>query len=179
MTTLAAGNFLIPDATFLVELAIFVVLATALWTLAIKRLRIGLAARQEEIRKGIQDNKAAAERLDSAEAEFAKAIAEARSEAAKIREEANRLRAQTIENAKDEAKKAAENVNKLAQERLEVQYRQVVTELRRDVGKLAVELAGRIVGESIADEELQRRVVDRFLAELEQDEAASVAGQVS
>ena len=32
---------------------------------------------------------------------------------------------------------------------------------------LAVELAERVVGESLADEERQRRVVDRFLAELE------------
>ena len=179
MTTLAAGNFLIPDSTFLVELAIFVLLAAALWKLAIKRLRAGLALRQDAIRQGIEDNKAAHARLTSAEEEFAKAIAEARAEAAKIREEANRTRTQTIEGAKDEARKAAEAVSKLAEERLEVQHRQVVAELRREVGKLAVELAGRIVGESLADEELQRRVVDRFLAELEQDAAAPESTQVS
>lgn len=169
MTTLAAGNFLIPDATFIAELVAFIVILYVLGTKVVPPLQKNLTLRQEAIRKQIEDNKAAALRLDSAEEEFAKAIAEARAEAAKIREEANRLRAQTIENAKDEARKAAENVTKLAQERLEVQYRQVLSELRREVGKLSVELAGRIVGESLSDEELQRRVVDRFLAELEQD----------
>jgi hypothetical protein len=34
-------------------------------------------------------------------------------------------------------------------------------------------LAGRIVGESLEDEVRQRRTVDRFLAELEQQESGS------
>ena len=39
--------------------------------------------------------------------------------------------------------------------------------LRAEVGSLAVELASRVVGESLADEARQRRTVDRFLAELD------------
>jgi F-type H+-transporting ATPase subunit b len=35
------------------------------------------------------------------------------------------------------------------------------------VGTLATDLAGRIVGESLEDDARQRRVVDRFLDELE------------
>jgi F-type H+-transporting ATPase subunit b len=42
-----------------------------------------------------------------------------------------------------------------------------VASLRSEVGTLATALAGRIVGESLDDEARQRRVVDRFLAELE------------
>jgi F-type H+-transporting ATPase subunit b len=61
-----------------------------------------------------------------------------------------------------------ETVARLAGERLEVQHRQVLADLRREVGQLAIDLAGRIVGESLGDKELQRRVVDRFLAELEE-----------
>jgi F-type H+-transporting ATPase subunit b len=48
--------------------------------------------------------------------------------------------------------------------------------LRAEVGTLAVELAGRIVGESLADEARQRRVVDRFLTELESREGNSTEG---
>ena len=177
MTTFAEGNFLIPDATFIAELVAFAIILFVIWRYVVPPIQKNLQARQDEIRKGIEDSKAAHERLESAEAEFAKTISEARTEAGKIREEAARQRTQTIEAAKDEARKAAEAVTKQAEERLELQYRQVANELRRDIGKLAVELAGRIVGESLADEELQRRVIDRFLAELEQD--ASTAGQAS
>jgi len=172
MTTLAEGNFLIPDATFIAELVAFAIILFVIWRYAVPPIQKNLSERQEAIRKGIEDSKAAHERLESAEEEFAKAVAEARTEAAKIREEANKQRAQTIEAAKDEARKAAEAVTKQSEERMEVQYRQVVAELRREVGTLAVELAGRIVGESLTDEELQRRVIDRFLAELEQTATA-------
>lgn len=172
MTTLAAGNFLTPDATFIAELVAFLLILAIIGRFVVPSLQKNLTDRQEAVRKGIEDSKAAKARLDAAESEFAAAIAEARKEAAQIRDDANRQRVETIEAAKDEARAAAEVVAKQAEERLAVQYRQVVAELRRDVGKLAVELAGRIVGESLADEELQRRVIDRFLAELEQEEAA-------
>ena len=46
------------------------------------------------------------------------------------------------------------------------------------MGKLAGDLAGRIVGETLADEELQRRVVDRFLAELATSEPVEQSQQV-
>ena len=44
---------------------------------------------------------------------------------------------------------------------------QALNALRAEVGTLATELASRIVGESLADEARQRRMVDRFLDELE------------
>ncbi len=176
MTTLAGDIFLIPDATIIAELVSFAIILFVIWRYAVPPIQKNLQERQDEIRQGLEDSKAAHERLASAEEEFAKAVAEARTEAGKIREEANRQRTATIEAAKDEARKAAEVVTKQAEERLALQYRQVAAELRQDIGKLAVELAGRIVGESLADEELQRRVIDRFLSELEQD---ATAGQAS
>jgi F-type H+-transporting ATPase subunit b len=42
------------------------------------------------------------------------------------------------------------------------------------VGRLATDLAGKIVGESLEDEARQSRVVDRFLAELESLDGAEV-----
>jgi F-type H+-transporting ATPase subunit b len=38
------------------------------------------------------------------------------------------------------------------------------------MGTLAVELASRVVGESLDEDARQRRVVDRFLAELEAEQ---------
>ena len=54
----------------------------------------------------------------------------------------------------------------------------MVTELRREVGGLAVQLASRIVGESLEDEARQRRTVERFLDGLDEGAPAS-AGTVS
>jgi F-type H+-transporting ATPase subunit b len=40
--------------------------------------------------------------------------------------------------------------------------------LRQDVGKLATDLAGKLVGESLEDTARQSRTIDRFLDELEE-----------
>jgi len=47
--------------------------------------------------------------------------------------------------------------------------------LRTEVGGLATSLAGRIVGESLSDDERAKRTVDRFLAELEQQASVGQA----
>ncbi len=174
-TPLAAGNFLIPDATFIAELFAFLIILAVMWRFVVPPLQKSVTQRQNMIRQQIEDSREAKERLDAAEAEYKATLAEARTEAARTREEASRLRAETIETAKNEARVAAEGVTRLAEERLEVQHRQVLAELRREVGQLAVELAGRIVGESLTDEALQRRVVDRFLTELDEDGQGSAS----
>ncbi|MFL6095103.1 MAG: F0F1 ATP synthase subunit B, partial [Blastococcus sp.] len=48
------------------------------------------------------------------------------------------------------------------------QRQQVVNELRGQIGALAVELAGRVVGESLADDARRSGTVDNFLAELDE-----------
>ena len=44
---------------------------------------------------------------------------------------------------------------------------QALNSLRVQVGSLAADLAGRIVGESLDDDDRQKRTVDRFIADLE------------
>ena len=62
-----------------------------------------------------------------------------------------------------------------AEAQLEAERTQVMTQLRSEIGGLATTLAGRIVGESLDDDERARRTVDRFLADLESDEPAETA----
>ena len=177
-TTLAEGNFLIPDATFLAEIVAFILILAVMWKYVVPPLQKNLAARQDIIRQQLEDARLAKERLDAAEADYTAALAEARAEAARSREEGRRIRQEIIDGARDEARAAAEEVTRLAEERLQAQHRQALNELRAEVGKLAGDLAGRIVGETLVDDELQRRVVDRFLAELATSEPVEQSQQV-
>ena len=43
----------------------------------------------------------------------------------------------------------------------------------REVGTLALDLAGGVIGETLSDDQKAKSVVDRFLAELEASEKAS------
>ena len=176
-TTLAGGNFLIPDATFLAEIFAFVLILAVMYKYVVPPLQKSVTLRQDMVRKQIQDSKEAKERLDAAEAEYKTMVSEARTEAAKAREEGNKVRQEIIDSAKEEARLEAEAVTTRAEARLEVERRQVLAELRGEIGRLAVELSERIVGESLADDERQSRVVDRFLADLESAPAAAGAGE--
>src|SRR5664279_2816269 len=88
-------------------------------------------------------------------------------EAAKIREDA-RAQAQAIRD--DMLAKAHQETERIAaagRAQLEAQRAQIVAELRGDLGRMSVDLAGRIVGESLEGEVQQNRTVERFLAELD------------
>jgi F-type H+-transporting ATPase subunit b len=172
-TMLAEGNFLIPDATFLAELVAFGLILFVIWHYVVPPIQKTMTARQEAIRAQIDESREARERLEAAEAEYKKALADARVEAARLREEAAKTRRDMIEAAKEEARVEAEAVTKRAEERLEIERRQVIAQLRQEVGKLSADLAGRIVGETLSDTALQSRIIDRFLSELDEQTAGS------
>ena len=65
-------------------------------------------------------------------------------------------------------------IQQRGEEQLATQREQVVRELRAELGRLAVTLAGRIVGESMADDTRRAGTVDRFLQELEGMSATEV-----
>ena len=158
--------FLIPNATFFVELMIFLIVLGVIWRYVVPPVKRAMAERQEMVRRQIEESQQARTQLQEAETRYAEALAEARVEAAKIREAA-RADAQEI---KDEMRQQAEQevarVRQRGEEQLATQRGQVVRELRSELGELAVTLAGRIVGESVADDARRAGTVDRFLDEL-------------
>ncbi|MGH3794910.1 MAG: F0F1 ATP synthase subunit B [Pseudonocardiaceae bacterium] len=180
--TVAAGGggnlFLIPNATFFVELLIFLLVLAVLWRYVVPPVKRAMTERQEMIRKQIVESEQARNRLQQAEARYKEALTEARVEAAKIREAA-RADAQAI---KDEMRQQADQevarIQQRGEEQLATQREQVVRELRAEVGRLAVELASRIVGESLTDDARRAGTVDRFLEELERMAATDGAASV-
>jgi F-type H+-transporting ATPase subunit b len=104
-----------------------------------------------------------------------KAQQEARAEAVRIREQARAEGAQIIAEMREQAQAEASRITASAQQQIVAERQQAMIQLRTDVGRLATELAERIVGESLSDEVRQSRVVDRFLDQLEADE--STVGQ--
>jgi F-type H+-transporting ATPase subunit b len=148
------GNlFLIPNATFFVELAIFLVV-------------LGVGERQEMVRKQIQESQQASKRLAEAQARYHEALAQARVEAAKIRETARADAQQIKDEMRQQADQEVARIRERGAEQLATQREQIVRELRGELGELAVVLAGRIVGESVAEDARRAGTVDRFLDEL-------------
>jgi F-type H+-transporting ATPase subunit b len=179
-TTYEAANFLVPNATFFAELVAFGIILWILWTKVIPPVNRALEGRQDVIRKQLEEAREAKRKLEQAEQEYREQLNEARAEAAKMREEARSEGKRIIEEMRKQAAEQAAAIAAANQRQMEIDRQRAMGELRAEIGRLSVELAGRIVGESLEDEARRRRTVDRFIEELDstnQDSTAEPAGQ--
>ena len=170
------GNiFLLPNATFFVELLIFLVVLGVVWRYVVPPVKRAMNERQQMIRRQIEESERARQRLQEAETRYQEALAEARVEAAKIREMA-RADAQAIkEEMRQQTEQEVARIRQRSEDQLTTQRQQVERELRAEVGSLAVTLASRIVGESLAEDARRAGTVDRLLTELEGMAAAEAS----
>jgi F-type H+-transporting ATPase subunit b len=131
------------------------------------------ADRAAAIEGGMERAEKAQKEAQEALEQYKAQLAEARNEAARIRDEAREQGKQIVDQLTAEARETAARITARGEEQLAAERQQVVTQLRGEIGRLAVELAERVVGEALTDDERQQRVVDRFLAELESAPAAA------
>jgi F-type H+-transporting ATPase subunit b len=179
-TEYQASNFLVPNATFIAELIAFFIILWILWNKVIPRVNAVLEARQELIRKAIEEAREAKERLERAEQEYRQQLNEGRAEAARLREEARSEGKRIIEEMRKAAAEQAAAIAAANQRQMEIDRQRAMGELKAEIGRLSVELASRIVGESLEDEARKRRTVDRFVEELDRtDDSDQLTGASS
>jgi F-type H+-transporting ATPase subunit b len=173
---MAADNFLVPNATFVVELLVFVVILVMLGKYVLPKINGALAERQRAIRTQFEEAEEAKAKAEAAEHEYRSQLVEARHEAARIREDAREEGAAIIAEMREQAQSEAARILKHAHLQIDAERQQVVQQLRSQVGTMATTLAGRIVGESLEDDERRNRTVERFIATLESQDATSARG---
>lgn len=145
----------------------FGVLCFILMKFVFPRMNEMYAARVDAIEGGLVRAEKAQAEAQQVLTQYRAQLAEARTEAARIRDEA-RADAEGIR--QDVLAKAREESGRIiaaGKEQLAGERQSIVRELRGEMGTLAVSLAERIVGESLADEARRKGTVERFLAELE------------
>ena len=165
---LAAGNiFLLPNGTFFVELIIFVIVLIVFWKVILPSLQKSLDERDAKIRKTAEDSQQAEEKLKAAEAKYTAALAEARGESARLREQARAEGPTTLNELREQARREADAVSQRATEQMAAQRSQAVRELRSQVGDFSVSLAGRIIGSPLPEDPNRSVTVARFLEEVD------------
>jgi len=130
------------------------------------RMEQTFQARVDAIEGGIkraEERQAEADRLLE---QYKHQLAEARTEAARIRDEARADAVGIREEMLARAREESERIIGAGREALAAERTTIVRDLRGEIGSLAVDLAGRIVGEELADSARQRGTVERFLSEL-------------
>jgi len=149
------------------SIVVFAVIVVAFTRWILPKLNKVLDERADTIQGGIERAEKAQEEAAAALKEYTAQLTEARAEAARLRDDARAEAAQILRDARANAVKDAEHVAQSAVRQIEAERQQTMIALRSDVGALAAELAARIVGEALADDARQQRVIDAFLDELE------------
>jgi F-type H+-transporting ATPase subunit b len=150
----------------------FVVLFVFFWRYVLPRVAAALDARSQLIEGGIEKAENAQAEAAAALDEYTKQLAEARAEAARIREQARLDGTKILNELKEQATVEAARVTSNAQVTIEAERQSALVSLRSEVGTLAIDLASGVVGESLSDDKKAAAVVDRFLADLEASEKA-------
>jgi F-type H+-transporting ATPase subunit b len=132
-----------------------------------------LEERREAIEGGMEKAEAAQAEAQRTLEEYKQSLAEARHEAARLRQEAQEQGAALIAEMRAEGQRQREEIIAAGHAQIEADRRSAAQTLRQDVGKIAVDLSGKIVGESLEDVARQSRVIDRFLDELEEKAEAA------
>jgi F-type H+-transporting ATPase subunit b len=121
----------------------------------------------EAIEGGIKRAEAAQAEANQLLEQYRAQLAEARTDAARIRDDARADAEGIRQDVLAKAREESDRIIAAGKEQLSAERATIVRELRAEVGTIAVDLASKIVGESLADEARRKGTVERFLSDLE------------
>ena len=150
----------------------FIVILFIFWKVALPRMKKLLDERSAAIEGNIAKADEAQRKAEAALVEYTAQLAEARQEAGEIRDAAREDGKKIVAEAKETAAAEATRLTTTAHAQIEAERQTALVSLRSEVGTLALDLAGGVIGETLSDDKKAQAVVDRFLAELEESEGA-------
>jgi F-type H+-transporting ATPase subunit b len=145
----------------------FLILFVLFWKFVLPQFQTALDQRTEGIEKKLEKAERDRAEAETLLAQYKQQLAEARQEASRIRTDAQSDRKAIVDEARTEAQVAATQVSERSRAQMQAELAQARSELSRDVGRIAVDLAGRIVGANLSETDRTRETVERFITDLE------------
>jgi F-type H+-transporting ATPase subunit b len=164
-------NPLIPDLSELIIGALaFAVVFVILWRVLMPRIQQTLTERTDAIEGGLKRADEAQTEAQQTLERYQAQLADAKHEASRLRQDAQEEGARILAELRARGEAERQRLVAAAHDQIEADRAQAIQALRAEMGSLAVELASRVVGEALDEDARQRRVVDRFLEELETEQ---------
>jgi F-type H+-transporting ATPase subunit b len=149
----------------------FAVLFYLLWRVALPRANQALQERTENIEGKLEHAERERQRAEELLRQYRERLASADEESQRIIDEARanaeRLRKDLMRKAEQEA----DRVINQGRQAIQGERDRAVRELRTEVGRLAVELATRVIGDSL-DRDRQLRLIDQYIEQLDEHTVA-------
>jgi F-type H+-transporting ATPase subunit b len=140
------SNFLVPNGTFFVVLAIFLIVLAVIGTFVVPPILKVLRERDAMVAKTAADNKKSAEQFEAARADYEEVMKEARVQASSFRDNVRAEGRKVVEDARTGAEQEVTSTLQSAAEQLKRERDVVELNLRANVGTMSATLASRILG---------------------------------
>lgn len=153
---------------FLAQLLNFTIVLVVMWKFAYKPIVKLLEERQEKIERGVKQADEVEKRVQELERERTEVITQAKSEAAKVLEEARALGEDRKKELLAKAKEEVRGVVEQGKMQLEAQKIQMMVEAREEIASIAVEAARKILTQGVDEKKatvLAQEVVDKMSKE--------------
>jgi F-type H+-transporting ATPase subunit b len=160
----------------IVGLIAFAVLFFFTWKWVLPKFKEVLEERRAQIQGQMEQAEATRREADQLQEEYRTQLAGAREEADRIIEESRATAEQLRHDLQAKAEEEAQATVARAQEEIRAERDRVFQELRTQVGSIAVEIAERVVGQSL-DERAHQRLIDEFIDEVAADASSSGNGK--
>jgi F-type H+-transporting ATPase subunit b len=160
-------SLILPELSELIAgIIAFAIVFYFVWRWALPAINRTLEQRQAAITGQLEDAEKAKTDAESLLADYRGQLAEARAEGNKIIEEARSAAEQMRADIIARAEADGEQVRARAREEAAGEKARALAEARGQVGEISVDLAGKIVGESL-NGDAHKALIDRYLADLE------------
>jgi len=172
---LEGGNsILLPKAYDIVwSLVVFLVIFLLFWKFVLPKFQEVLAEREDKIKGGIERAETAQAQAKAALEKNNAQLAEARAEAAEIREAARQKGKEIEAEARVKAEEESRRIVESGEKQLLASREQVVAELRNGLGQNSINLAEELLGAELSDSTRRSNTIDNFLSQLDTVSARS------
>ncbi|MDO5033175.1 F0F1 ATP synthase subunit B [Corynebacterium sp.] len=149
------------------SLICFIVVLLLFWKFVLPAYNKMLNEREDRIEGGLKRAEAQQAEAKAALEKYNAQLADARAEAAEIREQARERGKQIEAEAKAAAEEESRRIVAAGEKQLVASRAQVVSELRSEIGQNSINLAEKLLGGELSSATKQSSTIDSFLAELD------------
>lgn len=149
--------------TTLIFLLLLFMLQKYAWGPIMKAVR----SREDTIRNALDSAEKAREEMKVLQADNEIIIRKAREERDKIIRDARTATERMLTEAKEKSQSEADAMVKRAKELIEREKNTAIAEVKREVASLAIEVASRVVSETLKSDAEQQKLIGRYLKEIE------------
>jgi len=146
---------------------IFLILLVLLWKYAWGPIMKAVNAREDMIHNALESAEKAREEMKVLQSDNEIILRKAREERDKILRDARVAYERMMTEAKEKSQSESDAMVRRARDLIEREKVTAITEVKREVARLAIEVASKVVGETLKSDTEQQKLIERYIKEVE------------